>query len=48
MTTILVALTRWALIAGAILLSPFYALWVGGGWVADRLESRPRVHDRIP
>ena len=43
MTTILVTLTRWTLIAGAILLSPFYALWVGAGWVADRRESRLRV-----
>ena len=39
----MVTLVRYLMILVAILLSPFYALWVGGGWAADRLEKH-RTH----
>jgi len=36
----MVNVARWLMIVAAILLSPLYALWVGAGWIADRMEER--------
>lgn len=36
----LVTLARWFLVLLAIVLSPLYGLWIGGGRIADRCEKR--------
>ncbi len=36
----MVNIVRWLMILAAIMLSPLYALWVGCGWIADRMEER--------
>jgi len=36
----MITLVRWLMIATTIALSPFYALWVAGGWIADKREHR--------
>lgn len=36
----MVDLARRFLILAAILASPFYGLWIFGGWIADRRAQR--------
>ncbi len=43
MQMILVNIVRWLMIIAAIVLSPFYALWVGGGWICDRMDAKSRT-----
>jgi hypothetical protein len=43
----LVAIARNSLIVLAILISPFYVLWIAGGAIADKIERRKhpfRIH----
>jgi nitrate/nitrite transporter NarK len=37
---LMTTLARHLLILAAILASPFYAAWIFGGWIADRLGQR--------
>jgi len=38
----MVTIVRWLMILAAIMLSPFYALWVAGGAICDARERRRR------
>jgi hypothetical protein len=39
----LVNIVRWLMILTAIVLSPFYALWVAGWAICDARERRRRI-----
>lgn len=39
----MITIVTWLLILTAILLSPFYGLWIFGGWICDRREMRRRT-----
>jgi cytochrome bd-type quinol oxidase subunit 1 len=44
----IVNLVRRLMILAAIVLAPFYALWVGCGWIADQVERKRWASQPIP
>jgi hypothetical protein len=44
----MINLVRWLMILAAIALAPFWALWVGCGWIADQREHKLWASRPIP
>jgi hypothetical protein len=44
----MINLALWLMILAAIVLAPFYALWVGCGWIADQVERKRWASQPIP
>lgn len=44
----MINLVRWLMILAAIALAPLWALWVGCGWIADRMERKRWASRSIP